>query len=52
MNNPDFEKAQERYEIIAAAIKAIVNTFTDNLTPEEDRYVRDKLNDEQRYWRD
>lgn len=52
MNKDQFEKANERYEIIVAAIKAIVDTFTDNLTPEEDQYVRDKLNDQQRYWRD
>ena len=51
MTEEQAEIAHDKYMEIAAALKALVNRMTNGMTPAQDRYVRDLLN-ELIFWRD
>ena len=52
MTDEQAEIAHDKYMEIAQAIKELVNRMTNGMTPAQDRYIRDELNDTQRYWRE
>jgi hypothetical protein len=52
MTDDQAEIAHDKYMDIAQAITELVNRMTNGLTLEQDTYVRNQLNDTQRYWRE
>ncbi len=51
MTEDEAELMFDRYEDITAAVHYVVNQMTADLPPVLDQAVRDKLNDEFRFWR-
>jgi hypothetical protein len=47
----DYDALHEKYENIDVAIRALVTEMTKDFTPEEDKFVRDQLSEEFRFWR-
>jgi len=52
MTEAEADAAHERFLEIANALTALVNEKTNGMTAEQDTYIREMLNDTQRYWRE
>jgi len=52
MTEAEADAAHERFLEISDAIDALVNEKTNGMTAEQDKRIREMLNDTQRYWRE
>lgn len=51
MTETEGEDAFETYTKLCEALKLAVNLAVKDLTPNQEDYVRDRLNDEFRFWK-